>query len=89
MTVAPPNGFARGSRLKDGSILPTAGTEQITLSISEAGGGVGGLGGLDLVRAGRVYFGLIPEPTTAVLLGGGLVGLGVMRRGRGGARPSG
>ena len=79
-TVYPPNAFAPGSRFKYGSISLTVGFDLITINVSEAGGAVGGLGGVDLVAAGKVYFGLIPEPTTALLVGLGLIGLGVGRR---------
>ena len=79
-TVSPPNAFAPGSRFKYGSISLTLGTGYVRMSISEAGGAVGGPGGVDLVDAGRVYFGFIPEPTTALLVGLGLIGLGVWRR---------
>ena len=81
-TVSPPNAFAPGSRFKFGSISLTLGTDNITMSISEAGGAVGGLGGVDLMRLGQVEFLELPEPTTALLVGLGLIGLGVRRRGR-------
>ena len=79
-TVSPPNAFAPGSRFKYGSISLTVGFDLITINVSEAGGAVGGPGGVDLVAAGRVVFGSIPEPTTALLVGLGLIGLGVRRR---------
>ena len=82
ITVGPPNGFAAGNFFKFGSISLTAGTEDIKLAISEAGGAVGGPGGVDLVAEGLVTFDVIPvpEPTTALLVGLGLVGLGVAGR---------
>jgi hypothetical protein len=82
ITVSPPNGFAAGNFFKFGSISLTAGTEDIKLAISEAGGAVGGPGGVDLVAEGLVTFDVIPvpEPTTALLVGLGLVGLGVAGR---------
>ena len=82
ITVGPPNGFAAGNNFKFGSISLTAGSSDITLAISEAGGAVGGPGGVDLVAAGVVSFDTIPvpEPTTALLVGLGLVGLGVAGR---------
>ena len=86
-TVSPANAFAPGSRFKFGSISLTLGTENVTMSIFEASGAVGGLGGVDLVAAGQVQFLELPvqflelpEPTTALLVGLGLIGLGVRRR---------
>ena len=79
-TVSPPNAFAPGSRFKYGSISLTYGWID-SLSVSEAGGAVGGPGGVDLtndVSYGSLY--LTPEPTTALLVGLGLIGLGVRRR---------
>ncbi len=51
------------------------------MSVDELGGAVGGLGGVDLtydVSYGSLF--IMPEPTTALLVGLGLIGLGVRRR---------
>jgi hypothetical protein len=85
ITVGAPGSFAPGSGLvKFGSIsLDTVAAGTLSIDISEAGGAVGGPGGQDLVAAGLVTFDsitVVPEPTTALLVGLGLVGLGVAGR---------
>ena len=80
-TVSPPNAFAPGSRFKYGSISLTFGGFGDFMSVDELGGAVGGLGGVDLtydVSYGSLF--IMPEPTTALLMGLGLIGLGVRRR---------
>ena len=80
-TVSPPGSFAPGNSFKYGSISLTAGASNISLDISEAGGAVGGPGGLNLVAEGLVTFGIIPVPEPSVaLLGFAALGtLGLVR----------
>jgi hypothetical protein len=54
----------------------------ISFNVALQGGGVGGNGGVDLVAANRVTFSSItvPEPTTALLIALGMIGLGVSGR---------
>lgn len=85
ITVGAPGSFNPGSGdVKFGSInLVNVAAGTISIDISEAGGAVGGPGGQDLVAAGLVTFDsitVVPEPTTALLVGLGLVGLGVAGR---------
>ena len=82
ITVGAPNEFPPGQVGIFGSITFTAGTQNISIGLADAGGAVGGAGGVDLVAAGVVTFDTIPvpEPTTALLVGLGLVGLGVAGR---------
>jgi hypothetical protein len=83
-TVNPPNALLPGSGpLLFGSIgfnILEAGV--ISIQLSEDGGAVGGPGGVDLVAAGVVTFQSItvPEPSTAMLMALGFIGLSVAGR---------
>ena len=80
-TISPPSSFGPGISAKYGSITLTAGASNISMDISEAGGAVGGPGGVDLVAAGLVTFDIIPVPEPSVaLLGFAALGtLGLVR----------
>jgi hypothetical protein len=85
-TVGAPNALPPGSGLVNYGTITFTNVAQgdISMDISEAGGAVGGPGGVDLVAAGLVTFETItvPEPTTSVMGFLTLATLGLVRRTR-------
>jgi hypothetical protein len=83
-TVSPPGSIPAGTpAFKFGSIsFASLAPGDLVIEVAP-GGAVGGPGGVDLVAAGLVTFDsitIVPEPSTALLVGLGLLGLGVAGR---------